>query len=213
FVLMFEALRLTDAVSVAAIFTLIPLMSAGFGWLLLGQRTSPGALLALVIGGAGAVWVVFRADPAAILAFDLGPGEWLFVLGCASHALYTPVLRKLSRGEPALVFAFGVLLGGFATTLLWGGRTAVAADWGAVPGFVWGTILYLGLVATAVTFLLMRYATLRLPAGKVMAYGYLVPAFVIVWEGLVAGEWVAAPVWLGVGATLAALLVLLHEVD
>ncbi|MEM6421707.1 MAG: EamA family transporter, partial [Pseudomonadota bacterium] len=74
-------------------------------------------------------------------------------------------------------------------------------------------ILYLGLVATAGTFLLMRYAALRLPAGKVMAYGYLVPVFVILWEGLLTGHWVAAMVWLGVGAIAGALLVLMAETD
>ena len=33
FILMFEALRLTDPVSTGAVFTLTPIMSAGFGWL------------------------------------------------------------------------------------------------------------------------------------------------------------------------------------
>ncbi|MEO1611696.1 MAG: EamA family transporter, partial [Pseudomonadota bacterium] len=57
----------------------------------------------------------------------------------------------------------------------------------------------------------VQFATLRLPAGKVMAYGYLVPSFVILWEGLFAASWVAAPVWLGVGATVLALLLLLKD--
>ena len=44
-----------------------------------------------------------------------------------------------------------------------------------------------------------------------MAYGYLVPSFVILWEGLYAGTWVAGPVWFGVAATVAALLLLLKD--
>ncbi|MEM7497215.1 MAG: DMT family transporter [Pseudomonadota bacterium] len=213
FVLMFEALSLTDPVSVAAIFTLTPAMSAGFGWLLLGQRASVGMLCALALGAAGALWVVFRGDLAALLAVDLGPGEWLFLLGCLAHAAYTPLTKKLSRGEPAPVFAFGALAAGLLVTLAWGGSGVLRTDWASLPPVAIAAVLYLGLAATALTFLLTRFAAARLPSGKVMAYGYLVPVFVILWEGMLTGNWVALPVWLGVVATIGALAMLLVEHD
>ncbi|MEM8595918.1 MAG: DMT family transporter [Pseudomonadota bacterium] len=218
FVLMFEALALTDAVSVAAIFTLTPVMSTGFGRLLLGQRASAQMLAALALGALGAVWVVFRADIPAILAFDIGLGEMLFFIGCAAHAAYTPLTKRLSRGEPLPVFALGSLLGGLIVTLAWGGlRSGIEGwaptAWASLPAIAWAAILYLGLVATALTFLLTRFAALRLPSGKVMAYGYLVPVFVILWEGILTGGWVSGAVWLGVGATVLALILLLAEHD
>lgn len=211
FVLMFEGLRLTDPVSLAAVFTLTPIMSGIFGWILLRQRTTSGMALALLIGGGGALWVIFRADLAALLGFDLGRGEALFLVGCACHALYTPMVARLNRGEPAPVFGFGALLGGFAVTVAYGGREIVSTDWAALPPVVWIAIGYLGVMATAVSFFLMRYAALRLPSSKVMAYGYLVPSFVILWEGLLGASWVAAPVWFGVLATLVALGLLLRD--
>lgn len=210
FVLMFEALRLSDAVSTAAIFTLTPAMSAVFAWWLMRQRTEPVTVLALLLGGGGALWVVFRGDVEALLSLRFGPGERLFLIGCAAHALYTPLMRKLNRGEPASVFGLGCLLGGLAVSLLWSAPAVVATDWTALPPVVWLAVLYLGAAATAGTFYLMRFATLRLPSAKVLAYGYLVPSFVILWEGLFAGDWVGLPVWLGVAATLAALLILLR---
>ncbi|GMG81985.1 hypothetical protein LNKW23_11980 [Paralimibaculum aggregatum] len=209
FVLMFEALRLTDPVSTAAIFTLTPAMSAVFAWFLLRQTTPLWTLAALGIGGAGAIWVVFRGDVEALLGLDFGLGEQLFLLGCAIHALYTPMVRRLSRGEPAAVFGLGVLLGGLLTSLAWSAPAVSGTDWLALPAVVWIAMLYLGAAATAATFFLMRYATMRLPSAKVLAYGYLVPSFVILWEGIFAGDWVGMPVWLGVGATLAALVMLL----
>ncbi|MEL6576979.1 MAG: DMT family transporter [Pseudomonadota bacterium] len=213
FVLMFEALSLTDPVSVAAIFTLTPTMSAGFGWILLRQRASRTMLGALALGALGALWVVFRGDVSAILAFDLGLGEWLFVLGCFLHAAYTPLTKKLSRGEPAVVFALGSLVAGLCVTLLWGGQGVAVTDWAGLPLIAIAAVLYLGLAATAFTFILTRFAAARLPSGKVMAYGYLVPVFVIIWEGILTGLWVALPVWLGVLATVAALAILLAEHD
>jgi len=209
FILMFEALRLTDSVSTAAVFTLTPIMTAGFGWLLMRQRTGLRMALALALGGLGALWVIFRADVAALIALDFGHGERLFLIGCALHALYTPLFRKLNRGEPGLVFAAGTLAGGLVPTLAWGWRDVAATDWAALPPVAWAAVLYLALGATAATIPLMRFAALRLPSAKVMAYGYLVPSLVVLWEGLLTGGWVAAPVWLGVAATAGALALLL----
>ena len=211
FILMFEALRLTDPVSTGAVFTLTPIMSAVFGWLLMRQITTPRAALSLALAGAGAVWVIFRADMDAILRFDVGPGEVIFFFGCAAHALYTPMGRFLHRGEPLAVYACLGLAGGFLVTGLWGAPAIAATDWPALPSIAWIAIFYLALMATALTFFLVQFATLRLPSGKVMAYGYLVPSFVILWEGLYAGTWVAGPVWFGVAATVAALLLLLKD--
>ncbi|MEM8755069.1 MAG: DMT family transporter [Pseudomonadota bacterium] len=211
FILMFEALRLTDPVSTGAVFTLTPVMSALFGWLLMRQITKPRAAAAIALGAAGAVWVIFRADVAAILRFDVGAGEVMFLFGCAMHALYAPLGRMLHRGEPMLVYTFLGLCGGFLVTGLYGAPALAATDWGALPWIVWAALLYLAVFATATTFFLVQFATLRLPAGKVMAYGYLVPVFVILWEGLFAAAWPAAPVWAGVAAIVGALLLLLKD--
>lgn len=211
FILMFTALRLTDPVSTGAVFTLTPIMSAAFGWLLMRQVTTPMMALSLVLAGAGAVWVIFRADIEAIIGLRLGPGERIFFVGCAMHALYAPLGRMLNRGEPVLVYTFGGICGGLAVTLAWGWRDVAITDWTALPAIAWAAVLYLAVFATATTFFLVQYAALRLPSAKVMAYGYLVPSFVILWEGLLGHGWVAPPVWLGVAATVAALLILLRD--
>lgn len=210
FILMFEALRLTDPVSTGAIFTMTPLMAAAFGYLLLRQVTTALMAASLALAACGALWVIFRGDLAALIALDLGLGERLFLAGCALHAFYTPTVRRLSRGEPVIVLTFLTILGGCVVASLWGGRAILATDWGALRPIVWAALAYLGIMATAGTFFLLQFAAMRLPASKAMAYGYLVPSFVILWEGLLGHGWVAAHVWLGVLATVAALLLLLR---
>ena len=209
FYLMFAALRLTDPVSTAAVFTLTPLMSAVFGWFLLGQVTTPRIAVSLAIAGAGAIWVIFRADIGRILVFDLGPGEIVFLFGCAAHAFYTPLVRRLNRGEPVVVFTFGTIVSGAVLLSLAGAPSILATDWAALQDIVWITIAYLVVFATVGSFLMVQFATLRLPSSKVMAYGYLVPSFVIIWEGASGHGWVSAPVLLGAGATVLGLLILL----
>jgi drug/metabolite transporter (DMT)-like permease len=211
FVLMFKGLQTAEAVSTAAVFTLTPLMSAGFGWLILGQRASPRIAVALIIGAIGALWVIFRANFAAFLQFNIGTGEIIYFWGCVAHALYTPMVRKLNRGEAAVTFTFGMMIAGFFLLLLWGGREAVNTDWASMPGIVWVCLIYVSVAASAMTFVLLQYATMRLPSAKVMAYTYLVPSWVILWEiGLGRG---APPtmVLIGVALTVLALSLLLKD--
>lgn len=75
FVLMFEGLKTAGAVSSAAVFTLTPVMAAGFGWLLLRQRMGGRMALALALGAGGALWVIFRGEVAALLRLEVGRGE------------------------------------------------------------------------------------------------------------------------------------------
>ena len=211
FVLMFEGLKTANPVSAAAVFTLMPLMSAVFGWWLLRQVTTSRMALALGIAACGALWVIFRGDPAALMALDIGRGEMIYFVGCIAHALYTPMVRKLNRGEGAAVFTFGMLVAGSLIMLVVGYSDIRATDWAALPAMVWITIGYLTLFSTASSFFLLQYASLRLPSAKVMAYSYLTPAWVMLWEIGLGSALPAAPVLLGIGATVIALLMLLRN--
>jgi drug/metabolite transporter (DMT)-like permease len=211
FVLMFEGLKTAPPVSAAAVFTLTPMLTAGIAWLLLRQVLTPRMAIALLIGALGAIWVIFRADITAIMRFEVGQGEMVYFWGCVAHAVYTPLVRKLNRGETAVVFSFGVLLAGSGLLTVWGWRDMVATDWAALPMIVWITIFYTAVFASAATFVLLQFATLRLPSSKVMAYTYLTPSWVIAWELALGGTPPPALVLAGLLLTVTALVLLLRE--
>ncbi len=211
FVLMFEGLKTAAPVSAAAVFTLTPVMSAGFGWLLLRQITTARMATALTIGGVGALWVIFRADWAALRAFQIGTGEVIYFWGCVLHALYTPMIRKLNRGEPAVVFTFGILLAGCVMLVVFGWSDIRATNWAALPPLVWITLLYLAVYASAASFVLLQIATLRLPSAKVMAYTYLTPSWVICWEMALGNAPPRGLILAGIALTVAALVMLLKD--
>lgn len=211
FVLMFEGLRTAEAVPAAAVFTLTPVMAAGFGWLLLRQVTTVRMAVALVVGAMGALWVIFRADLAAALRLEVGRGEVIYFFGCIAHALYAPMVRKLNRGEPAVVFTFGMMVAGLGLLTLWGWRDVVQTDWANLPRIVWICLIYVSVAASAMTFVLLQYATLRLPAAKVMAYTYLVPAWVTLWEIALGRGAPPLQVSGGVVLTVVALALLLKD--
>lgn len=211
FVLMFEGLKTAPAVSAAAVFTLTPILSAGFGWVLLRQNLTPRMALALGIGGIGALWVIFRADLAAVLRFEVGRGESIYFVGCISHAVYTPLVARLNRGERPLVFTFGTLLAGsiLLTVIGWGDLRAT--HWLDLSSLVWITIGYTAVFTSAATFYLLQFATLRMPSAKVMAYTYLTPSWVIVWQMTLGADAPRALVLGGIGLTVIALLLLLRD--
>jgi drug/metabolite transporter (DMT)-like permease len=211
FVLMFEGLKTAQPVSAAAVFTLIPVMSGIFGWFLLRQITTPRMALALAIGAVGATWVIFRADLAQLMRFEIGRGEVIYFFGCVAHALYTPMVRKLNRGEPAVVFTFGMLVAGGILLTIYGWSDIRATDWAELPGIVWITLVYVAVFASAATFVLLQFATLHLPSAKVMAYTYLTPSWVILWEIALGNGAPRGLVLIGVGLTVVALLMLLRD--
>lgn len=211
FVLMFEGLKTAAPVSASAVFTLTPVMTAGFGWLILRQVTTPRMGLALAIGGLGALWVIFRADWSAFRAFEVGEGEQIFFVGCVAHAVFTPMVRKLNRGEPPVVFTFGVLVAGAVLLALYRWSEILATDWAALPAIVWITLFYISICASSVTFVLLQFATLRLPSAKVMAYTYLTPSWVILWEKALNNDAPGLAILGGVALTVMALLLLLRD--
>lgn len=211
FVLMFEGLKTGEPVSMAAVFTLTPIIAAGFGWILLRQVLTARMALALAIGATGALWVIFRADLSALIAFSIGRGETIFFFGCIAHAIYAPMVPLLNRGERPAVFTLGTLVAGSILLLIVGGPALIVTDWAALPAIVWITIAYTSVFASAATFLLLQYASLRIPSAKVMAYTYLTPSWVILWEIALGRGLPPALILIGVGMTMAALVLLLKN--
>ncbi len=209
FVLMFEGLKTAPPVSAAAVFTLTPVMTAIIGWVLLRQITTVHTATALTIGAFGALWVIFRADWQAFRAFQIGKGEIIYFWGCVAHAIYTPMVRKLNRGEPAIVFTFGTLVAGCVVLVAYGWSDIRATEWANLPLIVWIGLLYVAVFASAATFVLLQFAILRLPSAKVMAYTYLTPSWVILWEIALGNGAPTGLVLVGVALTVTALLMLL----
>ncbi len=211
FVLMFIALKTASAVSTSTVFTLTPLMSGAFGWILLRQTMTKRMSIALSIGAVGALWVIFDADLQAFLAFRVGTGEMIFFVGCVAHAIYTPFLRLANRGEPPVVFVFGMVFTGSIILLIYGWRDITSTQWLHLPSIVWVTIGYVTLIATTLTFVAVNFASLRLPSAKVMAYTYLTPSWVILWEFAFGNALPPLPILVGVLITIVALIMLLGQ--
>ena len=209
FVLMFEGLKVASSVSLAAVFTFAPLLSGFFGYLLMRQKMSISIFLALIIGGAGALWVVFEGNLDRLMMLEFGFGEMIFFCGVVFHSIYTPLSRKLNRGESPLVFAFATTLGATVLMIFYGLGDVYQTNLFELSWMVWLTLIYTAAFASALTFFLIQFATLVLPSSKVMAYTYLVPSWALVWELGLGKTILPDNIGLGILLTILALFILL----
>ena len=205
---MFLALRYTTALNTSVIFTLVPSIAGIYAVFLVRERLAARQLAALAVGMVGAVWVIFRGDPGLLLAMAWNRGDAIFFGGCLAMGLYTPLVRRLHRGESMVVLTFWILVTGSLWLLLLTAGRLPHVPWAEVPPMVWAGIGYLALFTTVVSFFLTQYAIPFIGPTRVMAYSYCYPAMVVVLD-LLLGHGLPDPKVLpGVVIVIAAMLVL-----
>lgn len=176
---MFEALRTTSGLNTSAIFTIVPGLAALFGAVLVGERLGLHRLAALFLGMIGALWVIFRGDPDRLTNLEVTIGDGIFLAGCVGYAVYSSLIKFLHRGEPILVQSFWTMVAAALWLLAASNVKLWRTDWSGVETVVLGGIVYLAVLPTLITFFLTQYTTLRLGPTRVQAYGYALPAIVL----------------------------------
>ena len=150
-----------------------------FGALLIGERLGLHRLAALGLGMVGAVWIVFRGEPARLIALEITIGDGIFLAGCVAFGVYGALIKRLHRDEPVMVLTFWTLAAATLWLVLASNVKLWRTDWVEVEVVVLGGIVYLAIFPTIITFFIAQYATLRLGPTRLMAYSYLIPAMVL----------------------------------
>jgi drug/metabolite transporter (DMT)-like permease len=183
------SLEFTTPGTVALSNAALPALTAVLGLFILGERLAARTIVGLVIATSGVVIV-------AGSGLSLDVGVVLSLIGLASYALYTVLLRKnlagasepyAARGQQSsadvdpLVLATATAIWGTAIMLPWlalevvGGTASLPSGWSGLGGLV-----FLGVIITAPTIVLFNYGAERLPAAvtgiltaAIPALGYL----------------------------------------
>ena len=205
---MFLALRMTTALNTSVLFTLVPGLSALYAAVLIKERLGTDRLIALLLGLAGAVWVIFRGELHLLLTLSWNRGDAVFFAGCLAMGLYTPLIRRLHRGEPMELMTFWVLVSGCLWLLPIGALALFRVDWLSVPPSTWGWIVYLACFTTVITFYLTQYAVAHIGPTRTMSYSYLYPGLVLIIDLLLGRGWPAPRVLPGIIVILGAMVVL-----
>jgi len=175
-----------------------PLWAALIAWLWLRETLSASRLVGLAIGFAGATWLAW--DKAS---FEPG-GAGLAVLACiAASVLYGLAANYTKRrldGVAPLAVATGSQLSASVALALPG-----ALAWPAAPpsAGAWGAVLALGVLCTALAYVLYFRLIEHAGAHDAIAVTFLIPAFAVLWGYVFLAETVTLVMVLGCAVILA----------
>ena len=181
----------------ALVVAFIPVLIALADWLFFRRPMSPKKALGVVLALIGCLLVVTRGHPQRILTGEVGFGEWLLLGTAVSWVAYTLISRHCSRHFSALAQTFGGCLTGWlmltAAALADGSLlTLSATTWRG-----WTSIVFLGVLGTALAFTWYSQAIAQIGTTKAAAFINLVPVFAVLLGALLLDERIGAAVLTG----------------
>ena len=177
-----------------------PMWTALIAWLWLGDRLPLARVAGLVVGLGGVAVLVsdrvgLRGDGLAVLlAIAAGLGATL------CYGVGANLARRSLAGVPALVTAGGSLIAATVVLLpfalwFWPATPPAAGDWAAA--------IALGLLCTALAYLLFFRLIARVGATGAVSVTFLIPLFAVVWGVLFLDEGLSINMAIGGGIVLA----------
>ncbi|WP_425411206.1 EamA family transporter [Microbulbifer variabilis] len=103
----------------------------------------------------------------------------MFLSGAISLSLYNPLVKRVHSDEPTGVMAYWVILFGALWLLFFTLPLLGTINWQNTSFQLNGSLLYLALFTTLMSFFLLQFGTVKIGPTKVAAYGFLNPIFVL----------------------------------
>lgn len=187
-ILFFTGLQTVEAGRASMIIAVNPVVTAILAALLFRERFKLPAVAGMILSVCGALIVISRGNPGAILVGEIGAGE-ICIAGCVlSWAAYTLIGKHLLTDiEPLVVVAYSCTLGALFLTLL-ALSTGHLMDVRLLSARSAVCLLYFALFGTTLGFIWFYNGVKQLGAGKASMYVNLVPVSGILLGSLFLGE-------------------------
>ena len=202
----FVGTKLSTASNGSLVTSATPAFILLFAPFLLGERTTPRRLAALLVSTLGVVAVI---DPrTAELSPSLFWGNLSLLAAALTWALYSVLVRKVTQGMDVILPTAIMLAGGLPSSLAFGAWEINTQGLGPITLGTIGGILFLGVISTALAMFLWNYAFAELPAAVASLTFFAQPVVGTLLGALFLGE-VITPLFLfgglliGVGLVIA----------
>ena len=158
----FVGTKLSTASNGALVTSATPAFVLLFAPLLLKEKTTLPGILALTISSFGVVAVI---DPrTADFSSTLFLGNLSLIAAALTWALYSVLVRRVSKTADLLVSSTVMFIGGIPSSVLFGIFEVKTQGVGEISLGVIGGILFLGIISTAIAMFLWNFAFAQLPA-------------------------------------------------
>jgi len=159
----FVGTKLSTASNGALVTSATPAFVLLFAPFLLTEKTTARGMIALAISSLGVIAVI---DPrTADFSSSLFLGNLSLLAAALTWALYSVLVRKISRSADLLISSAVMLAGGIPSSILFGIFEVKKYGIGEITPGIIGGILFLGIVSTAIAMYLWNYAFAQLPAA------------------------------------------------
>lgn len=159
----FVGTKLSTASNGSLVTSATPAFVLLFAPFLLGEKPTPRRIIALVISTLGVLAVI---DPrTAELSPSLFWGNMSLLAAALTWALYSVLVRKVSKSTDLLKSSAIMFLGGVPSSFLFGLWEINSQGIGVITAGIIGGLLFLGIISTAAAMFLWNYAFAELPAA------------------------------------------------
>lgn len=159
----FVGTKLSTASNGSLVTSATPAFVLLFAPFLLGEKPTTRRVIALVLSTLGVLAVI---DPrTAELSPSLFWGNMSLLAAALTWALYSVLVRKVSKSSDLLTSSTIMLLGGLPTSIAFSIWEINTQGIGTITPGIIGGLLFLGIVSTAIAMFLWNYAFAELPAA------------------------------------------------
>jgi len=161
--LQFLGTKLSTAANGSLVTSATPAFVLLFAWPLLGEKITARQLLSLFLATLGVLAVI---DPrSAQLNPELFVGNLMLIGAAVTWALYSVLVRKVTRNTDVLLFSLIAFLGGLPVPVSAGAWELSTVGVGKIGLGVVGGVLFLGIISTALAMVLWNTAFTYVDAG------------------------------------------------
>jgi len=204
--LAYIALRTSPAVNVAFLNSTLPLMIPLAAMVLSRESVGGRVLGAIAISFAGVAWIVSGGSWAALRGLRLASSDLLVLLAVLNYAVYSVLLRRRPPALEPLVFLAATIFAGLVVLLpFWLWELAAGARLPTDAGAI-GAVLYIGIFASLLAFILWNHCVARLGATVTGISFHLVAVFTALLAWLLLGEPIRGFHVIGIALILAGFL-------
>ena len=179
----------TSAINLALIGTTSsPIMSVIFARIFLHERIGPYKLAGMILCVIGVLYLLSNGNFHNLVTLQFGEGDLWMLLAAFCFAVYNTLVKKKPAQLSSVNFLFIIFTLGTWLVLpfyVWEMNRTTAVIW--TPGLIL-SILFLGLGASVICFLIWNKAIGILGAGRTAIFGNLIPVFSSIEAAIILNE-------------------------
>ncbi|HJU66011.1 MAG TPA: DMT family transporter [Gemmatimonadaceae bacterium] len=195
----------TRAGNAALVLAATPALVALIGRVRGSERVGGRAWAGILLSMLGIALVVFSRPPADGRSSTLA-GNLLILAGCVCWAVYTVLIEPYTQRLSPVTTSAVTMTAGTATVVAFSVSPLLAVEWTRLPLAAWGSILYSGIGALAIAYVIWYRGVKVLGPTRTSMYSNLQPLAALLFAWLALGERPTSFQALGAATVIAGVL-------